>query len=427
LSIAATVAGLWPATSTRYRSQRVAVLATAVLLLVLVGDSVDYVAPVPSAGVTGADDDRLVSLGNTTRNSLEASRRLSDGAWSSPVSIPGLTNSDPSIYPLSADSWIVTNANNTSEALGWGIGQRTTDGGQTWNAPGDPGVGDVGVIHYKMDAGGRLWALWHNGSSPWTQTNVSYSDDGGDTWSASPVFTFGSSLLLEMARGWKIVTHPTDPNVLAVIGFGKNNFGSLNDWGFIASSQDRGASWTIRHAPEVREGQFTHFYEYDAIMLSSSRIVVSGPLDSNGPTRSIYYSDDLGASLVQAWSATGNKRMTQLFSSGTRIAFLVTTVLPGGDSDTHRLVLSTDSGATFTALALAQELEDFTDADFQPKGFSMSGEKDAIYLANYADPAPTEKRVVRLTPVDSSGGWTDITGELPLTSFGYAGIAVVPR
>jgi hypothetical protein len=328
LSIAATVAGLWPATSTRYGTHRVAVLATAVLLLVFVGDSFDSVAPIPSSEVTVASNDRLVSLGTGTTNTLKVSRRLADGSWSSPVRIPGITNSDPSVYPLTADTWLVTNANNTSEALGWGAGQRTTDGGRTWAAPGDLGVGAGGVIHYKMDAGGRLWALWHNGSSPWTQTNVSYSDDLGDTWSA-PAFTFGNSLLLEMARGWKILTHPTDPNVVAIIGFGKNNFGSLNDWGFIASSHDRGVSWTVHHAPEVQEGQFTHFYEYDAVMLSSGRIIFSGPLDSDGPRRSVYYSDDFGASLVPAWSTTGNKRMTQLFSSGSRMGFLLTTVMPG--------------------------------------------------------------------------------------------------
>jgi hypothetical protein len=350
---------------------------------------------------------------------------LADGGWSSPVRIPRITNSDPSVYPVTADTWFVTNANNTSEALGWGVGQRTTDGGRAWAAPGDLGVGGGGVIHYKMDAGGRLWALWHNGSSPWTQTNVSYSDDLGDTWSA-PAFTFGNSLLLEMARGWKIVTHPTDPNVVAIIGFGKNNFGSLNDWGFIASSHDRGASWTVHHAPEVQEGQFTHFYEYDALMLPSGRIMFSGPLDSDGPRRSVYYSDDFGASLVQAWSATGNKRTTQLFSSGGRIGFLLTTVMPGEENDTHRLMLSTDDGVSFSEMALAQELEHFTEADFQPKGFSMSGDADSIYLANYADPAPPTKRVVRLTPVDSTGRWEDITGELPYHAFGYAGIAVVP-
>jgi hypothetical protein len=89
-------------------------------------------------------------------------------------------------------------------------------------------------------------------------------------------------------------------------------------------------------------------------------------------------------------------------------------------------MLSTDSGTTFSELALAQELEDFTKADFQPKAFSMSGDADSIYLANYADPAPPIKRVVRLTPVDSGGRWEDITGELPYHAFGYAGIAVVP-
>ncbi len=377
----------------------------------------------PSADAYTVNDYRLIALGTDT-NPREIAKLYGAASWTQPVAIAGLTSDDPRVWPVGKRLWFVTNDDGTAISWGWGVGRRTKDGGQTWTTPGDPGLSGGGVIHYAADAGGRLWALWQD-SSPYYRTKLSYSDDAGDTWSA-PVFTMGSGAAFERVRGWKILTHPTDSNIIAVVGFSSNYFGNGDASGWIAKSTARGATgtWTIYQRPELDEGQYGVREWYDAVMLPSSRIVVQGPFHIQSPIKwSTFYTDDLGSTLSTAWSVEHTPtRINGLFWKDSRVAFIRSRI--DTDPDQHRLMLSFDNGSTFGEYSLPQELESFVGASFVLSRFTMSTGADSIYLGTSEF---ATKKIVRLTPVQPNGTWFDETGNYPHTNFGNDNLAIVPN
>ena len=379
----------------------------------------------PTAAGIALDDYRLASMGRDV-SPREESKRQGTGNWASPVGVPGIVNNHPRIYPVGKNTWFVTNDNDSSSAWGWGTGRRTKDGGQTWSAPGDPGVGGGGVIHYAVDKNGRLWALWHDGGSTFTRTKLSYSDDAGSTWSA-PVLTIGNGTS-QQVRGWKVLVHPANANTIAVIGFSFGYWSGTSPDGWIAHSLDRGGSWTVRRVSLIREGQTGVRYLYDAVLLSSNRIVFQGPLNTGTPVLwSTRYTDDFGSNVVTAWSVSNsNARVNGLFWKDNRVAFFYTLDIAANPQQ-HRLMLSTDSGASFSQVTLAQELESYVNANFSLTRFAALPEVDAIYLATRTGFNPGTKIVVRLSPVDSSGTWSDLTANHPHTQFGNDNIAVIPE
>ncbi len=385
----------------------------------------------PAAGSIAVSDYRLGSMGMDV-SPREVSKTLGTGNFASPVGIPGIISTNPRVYPVAKKTWFVTNDNDASSAWGWGVGRRTKDGGQTWDTPADPGVGGGGVIHYALDAGGRLWALWHDSSDAYTRTRLSYSDDGGDSWS-TPVFSMGSGTWPQQVRGWKVLTHPNNPNTIAIIGFADSYFGGLNNRnGWIAYSLDRGTTWTITGTPTIREGQPLLRWAYDAVMLPSNRIVFQGPLESGSPVRwRTRFTDDFGQTVTTSWSMNNSQaRINGLFWKDNRVAFFHTININSNPIQ-HRLVLSTDGGSTFTQVSLGQELEAWTGVNFQLTRFAALPEVDAIYLGTYDGdeiyPPVSTKRVVRLSPVSTSGTWTDLTANHPHNTFGNDNLGVVPQ
>ncbi|KKM77581.1 hypothetical protein LCGC14_1368540, partial [marine sediment metagenome] len=118
-------------------------------------------------------DERLVALGKDA-SPREVSDLLGTGAsWSTPVSVTGVTSSDPRIIPVTDQLWFAPSSNGSINAWGWGVGARSKDAGVTWGATPDPGAigaGGGGIMDVARDAGGRIWCLTHDGHATWTRT-----------------------------------------------------------------------------------------------------------------------------------------------------------------------------------------------------------------------------------------------------------------
>ncbi len=369
----------------------------------------------------GASIERLIALGKDA--SPREQSRLIGGVWDTPIAITGINSNAPSILPITASLWFAINSDITSDAWGWGVGARTEDGGNTWSATPDPGVGGGGIKHIAADAGGRLWCIVHDTGSTWVRTAIYSSDTDGDSWTLST--THGSGGSPQASKGWKVVPHPTDPNTIAIIGFSANVWGLGNVDGYILITKNRGASWTVEHNSDIRNGQAA-MWPYDSIMLSDGRIIAHGPFVIISPTNwYTLYSDTDGATWNQGILQTGSLlRANGLYVSEDEnvIAYMWTDLEP--TLNEHRLYISTNQGESFSLVTLAVELEDFVGEfdSFEITRLTTSTVHDAIYIATDRDPID----IVKLSPVGASGVWTDLTDAYPHNSQGQDNLGVVP-
>jgi len=375
--------------------------------------------------VRSSCDDRLTAFG-TNLSPRQISTRGLDGTWSSPLSVAGITSSHPRVYPLTDTLWFATNDNDSDSVAGTGAGARTKDGGNTWSAtPAPPWGAHGGIKHLARDAGGRVWMTAHDwvSNSAYTQTRVFYSDNDGDNWTLST--TLGSGGGVPVYAGWKLLPHPANQNIIAIIGdaWGLNSPG--DHAGFLAYTTNRGATWAINRTGLV-SGQLGVAYVRDAAMLPTGRIVAVGQFGTGAPVPfSAQISDDYGVTFASPWGVTGiyTRTLGPFHSAdGARVAFLYTPAINAAPQ-TIDLMLSTDFGASFTAAPLAQSLRDFLGAD--PGNlvrFASSPGGDALYTQGAG-----AKKVVKLSPVSAAGVWSDLTGNYPFTSEGHHGMSVIPQ
>jgi RHS repeat-associated protein len=363
----------------------------------------------------------VVAFG-TDSSPRQISVETSPGVWGPAESVSGITSSDPRVHPLDDTAWFATNdVYSAGNAWGWGTGSRSTDGGKTWSSTPDPGIGGGGIADIAEDAGGRIWATADTTDQWSPQTKVYYSDDGGSTWTLSTTLGPGPSQYRSVS-GWKVLTSPTDPNTVAVVGFSHNipNYGDYR--GFVLYTHDRGATWNVNYNAATSQGGATRMY-YDAALTSSGRIVALGPFKIQSPWHwYVAYSDDFGATWTTSVDIAGTlNAVNGLFvdPSGQRLGFIATTYISGGNF-THRLMLSTDSGATFSQVSLGQELDQYLGGMGTFGTFAASPQTDSLYVYT----GTVLNKVLRLSPVSAAGQWLDVTGNYPFTNAGYDGLAV---
>lgn len=366
---------------------------------------------VGSPVATGGLEDHLWMIGLGSPNE---SSDLVGPNWTAPVSIAGLVNDEPRPHYLTDSLRFVTdNDNNDPNATTWGVGRRTKDGGAIWDTPGTPPNFVLGgIFTYAIDAGGRVWCLAHTDDVSFPKLRVCFSDNDGDTWTEST--TLGSGVTDETVEGWKIMPHPTDQNRIAVIAF-TSGIVSPARRTHVLTTTSRGASWTVNHSTDITQGELFLIWTYDCIMLPSGRLVAMGPFTTADWWHA--YSDDDGASWTATEFRTGDiSNLTDGFFhslSFSKIGFLNmdTTPFPGE----VRLWLSFDQGATFTEQVLSVEFEDLTNPA-PVTGFlfcfAYSPTRDALYFSGKSN---TQLAIYRLSPVDATGIWTDVTLDMPFT------------
>ncbi len=371
--------------------------------------------------VGGSPPENLVAIGRDS--SPRTISRYINGTWDAPKSLLGITANHPRIIPITDQLWFATNDDDGNELVGMSAGLRTKDGGETWEATPEPAwIAGSGAKHFAADAGGRLWMISH-GTTTYTQTQIWYSEDKGNTWTLNE--TLGNGLggaNYDIYQGWKLLPHPTNQNIIAVIGHNPRYSGLGGDTGFMAHTLDRGeTSWTVYHKDEYRSGQSSVTYTRDAAMLPTGRIVAVGQLGYVYPHWA-NYTDDYGANVVGVWSDLASEARTVgpfVSSDGTRVAFLYSPNLQGNPTT---LMLSTDSGESYVATTLPAFLGGNPG---NLSRFAYSSINDAIYLAHGAGGSGV--KVVKLSPVTEEGVWTDLTDAYPHSNDGnHQNIAWVP-
>jgi hypothetical protein len=365
----------------------------------------------PNLGVTY--DDRLAALGLDVAT-REVSTLIGPSTnWTTPVSVTGTTSAHPRLFCPTSSLWFTVNHDGTDDAWGWGVGSRSKTAGATWAATPDPGVGSGGIMHVAIDAAGRVWSIVHTTHAIYTVTEVYYSDDDGDNWTLSYTYGNGSS---QAKRTWKIIPHPTNQQIIAIVGYDGVS------QGFILYTLDRGASWGANSSTEINKNQALVDHYYDALLLPNGRILVSGPTGGSGAAKwRVKYSDNWGQTWATAFSVdNGSGSMGTLYrnAAGTTIGFLYDDV---GLGAAWRLYLSTDSGATFPVQTLAVELETFVGDNTLTLNGRMASSFDTIYLAT-----DHTVDICRLKPISADGVWTNLTDAYPHAAQGNRNLAVIP-
>lgn len=352
--------------------------------------------------LSAAVSDRLVHT-STSANPDEFKTLIGPtDAWSAAVGITG-SNGTGQITPLTDQIWWVRGgSSDDSDAWGDGVGFRTLDGGATWAAPTDPGVGSGGIMHMAIDAGGRIWCITHQTDSTLTVTKVYYSDDNMVTWTLS--HSQGTAAGGQQVRGYRIFCHPTNQNIIAYAATGFDPGAT----GWIVTTLNRGGSWTERSRSQVNQNQSGVNYTYQAFFLNSGRMIFSGPFVATAQWR-VYYTDDYGATSLNtgfagADAASWFSPIAVVDNGGSKLALLYEE-----DNTVKAWVLkvSTDGGASFATVPLAQEYDEFSVAEgYGLPTFPEGGCGDPVLGALYVSESP---RVFRLMPVDASGEWTDLS------------------
>jgi len=368
--------------------------------------------------VTSGGDDRLLATG------VDVSPReyslLQGPLWTTPTALTGVTGSDPRPICISKLLWFIINGDSGDNAWGFGTGRRTKDGGATWAATPDPGVGGGGIMDIGRDAGGRLWCIVHDTLATFTRTAVYYSDDEGDTWNG-PSFTYGSGASPEAVTGWRVIPHPTNQNRIAIAGFSNGIPSAGVNRGWIAITTNRGGSWITNAHADIQSGQAGGQEYFDAVMLGNNRIVMQGHFDAQSPIKwSTLRTDDNGITWTSVAAHVGSgHRVLGLYVSGAILAYIFKDSTP--TPDTYNLYLSQDSAQTFSDTPLGTELETLIADGAIPAAFTFSAARDRLYLA-----ISSQDKIFRLAPVSAQGVWTDLTLNYPHTSTVDDNLAVIP-
>lgn len=361
-------------------------------------------------------DERVLAIASDAGTPKETALLGAGSAWTAPDAVGAGLGVAPRIYPLTDQLWFALNGTGSAQFAS-GPGRRTENGGGTWGATPDPRPAGDGIVQFARDVGGRVWCVVFH--SALDNAYVYWSDDDGDTWNLSRTIQDG---LLDAV--WKIMPHPTNQNILAVI-----SYNTVPNQGSINYTLNRGTTWAANSDTDIRRGSTDLLY--DAMLLSNNRIVVIGPLNAAGASSPSVarYSDDWGANWSVAFSVAGaNVRFSSLFVSpgGTRLGFVYVEDRAASPGDWH-LALSTNGGSSFTVTALAVELETLWTTDVDSDGFlsTMSPERDALYCILRKGP---NSQAFRLTPISAAGVWADITTDLDQAlDYNIKGMAVIPR
>lgn len=356
----------------------------------------------------GADSGGLLAAIGNDASPRETSRRV-DGTWDTPISVTGTTGDESHLRLLTDQLWFTINDNQSNpNAFGYGPGSRSKDGGDTWAATPQMGSGG-GLRDIARAVDGRLWCIVHDTDATYTRTAIYYSDDDGDTWVLST--THGTGATPEVSYGWRIACHPTDKDIIAIVGFAFDVSASQD--GYILFTTDQGAGWTVNFDVSLGENFFGFQYYHDMVILSTGRLIIVGLMNTDGLVhKNIIYTDDFGVTLTNVYDELNDVFPLGIFVSADELTIAVAF----GDSALGavevEIWLSTDSGSTFARQTLATEL---TLADM----VAMASSPDIIYIGTGSGD------VYQLTPVSAAGVWTQIDAGFPhaLTGDSYLGVS----
>ncbi len=338
---------------------------------------------------------------------------LAGTTWSTPVQLSAsITDSDVNIFAITETNFFAVEREydaTTPDQSGFGVGSYSKDAGATWAAtPGAASIGAGGDGGFVRDAGGRIWRFYQNAASD-VASYVEWSEDEGDTWTASHTITGAG----EDLRAWKILAHPTNQNIIAVMV----KVGGITTGHAIVSTQNRGSSWTRNDAAV---SPYVSAESWHAVMLATGRIVFS---TFTSTTLLIRRTDNYGVSLTTAQTftaATADHKCHGLWASGTNVAAVIEDDGDQSGTPAVRIYFSNDSGTTWAALTLGEELYAFLGSAL-PTGPGFAATPDGICLQT-----GRTKRVVSLTPISSSGVWTDVTFNYPHAADGDMNMCAIP-
>lgn len=312
---------------------------------------------------------------------------------------------------ITRNNWIVCDVGGFPDSQHGGNAVRTSDGGPNWAAAaiGDVNLGAADPIFGLCDvaraADGRIWGIRKKGNDfgdP-IRMNVLYSDDEGATWVNSDSVN---------NYPFRIACHPSDQNVIAVWGHVSND-------SFFRVSIDRGATWVTNNPTlPISDGHATvndHF-----LILNNGRFVLC--TGDNTATK-IYTSDDNGASWTLRHTLTSADRWIILAGAyGAKVVAFTVRQASGGTFD-ETVLVSDDSAETWSAVGPVLPRTVTTDVgnDWAAK---FSGPADELIVHN-GNSAGT-KRVMRFTPVGPAGVWSDLTLNLA-TNGEYDSMSLIPR
>lgn len=342
--------------------------------------------------------------------------KLIGGAWSTPVALPaGITATDVSVFaPTETNFFAVDRAWYSStrpSTSGDGVGAYSKDAGATWAALPTPtsfnSGGDVEVI---QDAGGRLWRLWQSGDAD-EKTFVEYSTNGGDTWTPSTSWSTTTDI-----NGWKILAHPTNENIIAVIATQ-----GLLSTGFIGVTTNRGGSWTKNTNGSLKSG--ARYEAWHAVMLQNGRIILS---TFSGTTLTIWRTDDYGVtvtSITTFSAATADHRCYGFWARGNTVAMFIEDDGDSSGTPSAKLYVSDNAGASFSVVVLDQELYAFIGNQLPTEpGMAADPLNDQIIIKT-----GRTKNIVKLKPVSADGIWYDLTINYPHATAPDQNIDVIPH
>ena len=349
----------------------------------------------------------LVAVGGASPRS---SSYMNAGQWSTEIAIAGITTADPIIVCVTRLIWLCANGNSTTGM------SRTIDGGATWAAPATPPAGDI-VAFSVAASGGRIWCLWNTHLNN-AISNVSYSDDNGDTWVLAVTYTNGAGTF----KGYLLDCHPSDPNTIVAFVYTTGLAGSV-----LWYSTDKGVSWTRNISASITGVLATiPMVNMWLRITSTGRVVLCfGPTVASATLR-VIYSDDFGVT----WSAdvvnvASTGRIRGAYATGQTVAYMYTVSTAASPRD-HRLMMSTDNGATFAQLVLAEELQTFLSLDKDVNQMAPDELHNVLFLSLTIGGGLA---VVKLTPVDATGAWLStsplVTGnQTPLQPIPLTGGAI---
>lgn len=322
---------------------------------------------------------------------------------------PGTNWTAPSSTQLPAQTWhwISSDASGQTLLAGAAINgllNTSTDGGVTWTT----GNSTAGTwISSDMSANAeRMVAVKYQGDGMYT------SVDKGVTWTqvTSPLFT-GSNLSFES------VTISQDGQRIAAVSQGGNLTYSNNagatwtaatfpgaqqtfSWRGVDSSADGSVIVAVSNDPNifistdagatfrplnVDIGAGTVFDNWYRVKISANGrdIAIVGNSFGGSPGTGIYVSHDQGVTWTRPFTLTAEYTALAMSADGTKIAATISNrnATPSTAAATGEVLMSTDSGATFTPVTMPG-----TDTDWRAIAMSADGNRMAAAAGRFTGP-----------------------------------------
>jgi hypothetical protein len=305
----------------------------------------------------------------------------------------------------------------------------TKTAGAAWADLARPTGGDYFWVDFAIDAGGRLWGLALDTDtetdSNYGCTRLYYSDDQGDTWTLAQEWECTSSYA-NVYKMCHVVCHPTDQNIMAILGWGNIYYKWRTLW-----SVDRGLTFTKKDS-SANDSYDDLGFQTEPVMTAASRLVWVTCSAASGDSH-VKTTDDQGATWTVRFTF-GSEASDSLGTVGLAHDFLGSKIFVGqchsGDSYVGQVWFSLDQATTW---AKFDNDPPYGTNHVLDGGLAYDDATDSLFVLN-VEGTLNVALVEKMSPVLKAGSWADVTDSLlPLgadTHFEQAncqGIAVIPR